>query len=170
MKQFPVYFELQKIAYTVVMASRKLKHYFQAHCIKVLSAQPPEALFRNNEAIGGIGKWATELNEFIVDFEHRSAIKSRALTDFIVVWTPTAYDTTIQFEEPIWIVHCDGAWGMNSTRITAILTPPKGPKLRYAARLEFLTTNNIAKYEAVLLGLRKLRALGVRRCIVRSDS
>ena len=59
---------------------------------------------------------------------------------------------------------------MTGVGIAAILTPPKGPKLRYVARLEFLTTNNIAEYEAVLLGLRKLRALGVRRCIVRSDS
>ena len=39
------YSELEKIAYTIVIASRKLKHYFQAHCIKVLSAQPLEALF-----------------------------------------------------------------------------------------------------------------------------
>jgi ribonuclease HI len=51
-----------------------------------------------------------------------------------------------------------------------VLIPPSGPKLRYAARLHFLSTNNTAKYEAVLLGLRKLRALGVRRCIVKSDS
>ena len=99
------YFELEKIAYTVVLASRMVKHYFQAHRIKVLSAQPLEALFRNSEAIGRIRKWATELNEFVVDFEHRSAIKSQALVDFIADWTPTAYDTTIQFEEPIWIVH-----------------------------------------------------------------
>ena len=59
---------------------------------------------------------------------------------------------------------------MASAGIAAILTPPKGPKLRYVARLEFPMTNNIAEYEAVLLGLRKLKALGVRRCIVRSDS
>jgi ribonuclease HI len=59
---------------------------------------------------------------------------------------------------------------MTGVGIAAILTPLKGPKLRYAARLEFLTTNNIAEYEAVLLGLRKLRALGVRRCIVRLNS
>jgi hypothetical protein len=32
------YSELEKIAYTMVMASRKLKHYFQAYRIKVLSA------------------------------------------------------------------------------------------------------------------------------------
>jgi ribonuclease HI len=50
---------------------------------------------------------------------------------------------------------------MAGVGIAAILSPPKGPRLRYASRLEFPTTNNIAKYEAVLLGLRKLRALGV---------
>jgi ribonuclease HI len=54
--------------------------------------------------------------------------------------------------------------------ISAILMPPKGPKLHYVARLEFLATNNIVEYKVVFLGLRKLRALGVRRCIVRSDS
>ena len=42
---------------------------------------------------------------------------------------------------------------MNGAGIAAILTLPKGPKLRYAARLEFLTTNNIVEYEVVLLGL-----------------
>ena len=45
------------------------------------------------------------------------------------------------------------AWVMNGVGIAAILTPPKGPKLCYVAKLEFLTTNNIAQYEAVLLGL-----------------
>ena len=89
LKQFPIYFiskallgaklnyiEIEKKAYTVVMASKKLKHYFQAHRIKILSVQPLEALFRNSEAIRRIGKWALELNDYIVDFEHRSAIKS----------------------------------------------------------------------------------------------
>jgi hypothetical protein len=80
------------------MASRKLKHYIQAHRIKVPLAQPLEVLFHNSEAIGRIGKWATELNKFVVDFEHRSAIKSQALADFVAYWTPTAYDTTMQFE------------------------------------------------------------------------
>jgi ribonuclease HI len=31
-------------------------------------------------------------------------------------------------------------------------------------------TNNIAEYEAILLGLRKLRAIGVQRCTLRTDS
>jgi ribonuclease HI len=57
----------------------------------------------------------------------------------------------------------------------AIITSPTGVKYRYAARLSFTLesdrcTNNIAEYEAVILGLRKLRALGVTTCIIRIDS
>ena len=127
--------ELEKIAYTIIMASRKLKHYFQAHCIRDLSAQPLEALFRNSEAIRRIGKWAAELNEYIVDFEHKSAIKSQELVDFIANWMSSAFDTTLKFEEPEWTVHCDGAWGTAGAGVSAILTPPSGPRLRYVARL-----------------------------------
>ena len=36
--------------------------------------------------------------------------------------------------------------------------------------MEFNCTNNIADYEAILLGLRKLRAMGIRRVVLKSDS
>jgi ribonuclease HI len=57
----------------------------------------------------------------------------------------------------------------------AILTSPLGIKLRYTVRLQFNSgankcTNNIVEYEAILLGLRKLRAISVQRCILRTDS
>jgi ribonuclease HI len=56
-----------------------------------------------------------------------------------------------------------------------ILTSPSGNKLQYAARLQFSNeadkcTKNIIEYEAVLLGLRKLWAIGVQRCILHIDS
>jgi hypothetical protein len=36
--------------------------------------------------------------------------------------------------------------------------------------LDFNCTNNIAEYESLLLGLRKLKAMGIRRAILKSDS
>ena len=58
---------------------------------------------------------------------------------------------------------------------TMIITSPTGVKYRYAACLNFALesnrcTNNIAEYEAVILGLRKLWALGATTCIIRTDS
>jgi ribonuclease HI len=52
---------------------------------------------------------------------------------------------------------------------------PTWVKHRYATRLSFALesdrcTDNVAEYEAVILGLRKLRALGVTTCIIKTDS
>jgi hypothetical protein len=55
------YTELEKVLYAVLMASRKLRHYFQAYHIIVPSSQPLKDIMRNREATGRIGKWAAEL-------------------------------------------------------------------------------------------------------------
>jgi hypothetical protein len=69
------YSELEKIAYAVVMAARKLRHYFEGHKIRVITNQPLNDLFMNKEASTQIIKWAAELSEYTIDFETRSAIK-----------------------------------------------------------------------------------------------
>jgi hypothetical protein len=64
LKQIPVYFasealsgskifysELEKIAYAVIMAARKLRHYFEGHKIRVITNQPLSDLFANREAL-----------------------------------------------------------------------------------------------------------------------
>jgi hypothetical protein len=68
------YTELGKVLYAVLMASRKLRHYFQAYYIIVPSSQPLKDIMRNREATRRIGKWAAELNEFTIDYVHRSSI------------------------------------------------------------------------------------------------
>jgi ribonuclease HI len=51
-----------------------------------------------------------------------------------------------------------------------VLVAPSKVKTCYAAKLDFSCTNNIAEYEALMLGLRKLRAIGIRRAILKTDS
>ena len=51
-----------------------------------------------------------------------------------------------------------------------MLVSPSKVKTCYAAKLDFSCTNNIAEYEALLLGLRKLKAMGIRRAILKTDS
>jgi hypothetical protein len=84
------YTELEKVLYVVLMASRKLRHYFQAYHIIVPSSQPLKDIMRNREATGRIKKWAAELKEFTIDYVHRSSIQPQALADFIADWTPEA--------------------------------------------------------------------------------
>jgi ribonuclease HI len=166
--------ELEKIYYSVVMASRKLRHYFEAFKVRVTSDRGLGELFRNPEASVRIAKWAAEHSEYHITFEPRTTIKSQVLADFIVDWT----GPTRQQEEPpekVWTIHYDDASCHAGAGAAAIITPPTGIKHRYATRLSFALvsdrcTNNIAEYEAVILGLRKLRVLGVTTCIVKADS
>jgi ribonuclease HI len=67
-------------------------------------------------------------------------------------------------------VFCDGSWGTFNAGASTILISPSKIRTCYATRLEFNCTNNIAEYEALLLGLRKLKAMGVRRAVLKSDS
>jgi hypothetical protein len=78
-----LYFELEKIAYAVVMASKKLEHYFEAHKTMVFTDQPLNDLFVNKGASSRIAKWATELSKHTIDHGKRPAIKSQMLDDFV---------------------------------------------------------------------------------------
>jgi ribonuclease HI len=163
------YSKMKKICYDVVMSTRKLQHYFEAHRVRVLMNQPLNDIFENRDSSDRIGKWVMELSEHVVDFKKRSAIKSQVFTD----WTDPSSYTEGVVDTP-WQVLCDGAWGVSGAGAATILTSPSGVKLRCAARLQFTAetskcSNNIAKYEVVLLGLRKLRAMGVQHCILKTD-
>jgi ribonuclease HI len=154
----------------VLMASRKLRHYFQAYHIIVPSSQPLKDIMRNREATGRIGKWAAELNEFSIDYVHRSSIQSQALADFIADWTLGAQEEETNKDAEAWTVFCDGSWGTFGTGAAAVLVAPSKVRTCYATKLDFSCTNNIAEYEALLLGLRKLKATGIRMAILKTDS
>jgi hypothetical protein len=82
------YLETHKLIYVVLVVSRKLRHYFQAHRV-VVTSYPLKAILHNSNATGNIAKWAAELAEFQLDFQPRHAVKSQVLADFIVEWTPS---------------------------------------------------------------------------------
>jgi hypothetical protein len=51
----------QKLLYTLLIASRKLRHYFQGHPIKVVTNRPLETILRNTNVTGRVAEWAVEL-------------------------------------------------------------------------------------------------------------
>jgi ribonuclease HI len=170
-----LYSKLEKIAYAVVMATRNLRHYFEAHKVILLTDQPLNDLFINKEASSRIAKWATELSEHTIDFGKRSTIKSQVLADFVVDWTSPRNTAGDEELIPVWEIRCDGSWGRKGAKIAPIVTSPTGVKLRYAARLDYSDpsdrcTNNTTEYEALLLGLRKVRALGASNFLVKCDA
>jgi hypothetical protein len=110
------YSEVEKICYAVIMSACKLRHYFEAHTIKVLTNQLLNNIFDNRNSSGRISKWATELSEHVVDFEKCSTIKSQILANFIVEWMEPGSAIEGEMPESPWLVYCDGAWGRGDSR------------------------------------------------------
>ena len=104
-RSHPVYFDssvlrdarerypmMQKLLLAILIASRKMRPYFEGHPITVVSKYNLRSPLENPLATGRISAWAMELQGFGLKFEHTNNIKSQALADFTAVWTETAID------------------------------------------------------------------------------
>ena len=76
----------QKLLLALLVASRKLRHYFQGHPIKVVSAYPLERLLRSPNVAGRVAEWNIELQAFQLEFSTTGVIKGAALADFVAEW------------------------------------------------------------------------------------
>ena len=78
---------MEKLAFALVMAARKLKPYFQAHTVIVLIDKPLRRAMSNPNAAGQLALWAIELSEFDIQYRPRTAIKGQVVADFIAEFT-----------------------------------------------------------------------------------
>ena len=64
----------------------------------------------------------------------------------------------------------DGSSNQRSGGAGVVIQTPEGDKIECMIRLDFPTTNNEAKYEALVAGLDLERATGAENMIIHCDS
>jgi len=67
------YLQTQKLIYAVILARRRLQHYFLGHPITVVSSFPLGEIIQSREATGRIAKWSVELMSETLTYAPRKA-------------------------------------------------------------------------------------------------
>ncbi|GJY61050.1 reverse transcriptase domain-containing protein [Tanacetum coccineum] len=186
-KQVPVYFvsralrgpeinytPMEKLVLALLSASKRLKRYFQAHTIVVITDQPIKQLLSSLEISGRMLKWKFELEGYDIQYRPRTAIKGQILADFIVERpeeeSPDEFMTEPKEVPETWTLFTDGSSCIDGFGAGLIITNPEGVEFTYAMRFTFEATNNEAEYEALIAGLRIAEQMGVKNLQAHVDS
>ncbi|XP_075106773.1 uncharacterized protein LOC142179796 [Nicotiana tabacum] len=160
----------------LVMASRKLRPYFQCHPISVITAYPLRIILHKQELSSRLAKWAIELSEYDIMYQSRTAIKSQVLADFVAEFS-TKIVPEVEKELQIftgsnlgtWTLFIDGSSNIKGASLGIILIPPSGESIRQPIKC-YPITNNEAEYEAVIAGLELARELSIEQIVIKSDT
>ncbi|GJY81797.1 reverse transcriptase domain-containing protein [Tanacetum coccineum] len=173
------YSPVEKLALSLINMTRRLRRYFEAHPVKVITDQPIKNILSRTEASGKLAKYAVEIGAYKISFMPRSAVKGQVLVDFLSD-APDREREDEYFRMPdvppeigdteAWTLYMDGAASSKGSGAGLVLIGPSGVEYAYALRLTFDSTNNEAEYEALLAGLRIARRMNISWIEVKVDS
>jgi hypothetical protein len=180
--QYPVYFiskvlsdsktqhfHIMSLAYTLLITSCKLSHYFQAHQIEVHMSLTLGEILNNREETRKIVKWAIEPSMYDIIYKHRTEIKVQTLSNFVAEWTMIQTPPK-EREIEYWTINFDGSLQLQGAGAGILVTSPIGESFKLVLQMHFPASNNAAEYEALLHGPRITTALGFHRLKVLGDS
>ncbi|GJX96794.1 reverse transcriptase domain-containing protein [Tanacetum coccineum] len=166
------YTPMEKLVLSLVFAAKRLRRYFQAHPIVVITDQPIKQIISRPDVAGRLQKWSVMLGEHNITYRPRTSVKGQILADFLVEKPDENPPDTSVVETPQepWTLFTDGSSCVDGSGAGLILTSPEGTEFTYALRFQFTASNNEAEYEALIAGLRIAAQMGVRNVQVSVDS
>ena len=126
---------MEKLAFALVTAVRKLKLYFQAHTIIVLTDQPLKKAMSSPEAAERIALWAIELSKFDIQYRLRTAVKGQIVADFITEYTQLKGKGAEGLGQ--WSIYKDGSSNQHAGGAGMVIQTPEGDKIKCMIQLDF---------------------------------
>ncbi|PKI61509.1 hypothetical protein CRG98_018093 [Punica granatum] len=177
------YPKIEKMCCALVWVMQRLQQYALYHTVHLLSkADPLKYLLDSPSSMRNVAKWRCQLTEYDIEYVSRTSVKGQAIADHLAEF-PIDDDTPINSDFPDerilqvsdeeetlgWKMYFDGAVNYTGSGISAVLISPEGRHFPVAAKIDFPCTNNIAEYEACILGLQAAIDLKVKELKVFGD-
>nr|GEU68219.1 hypothetical protein [Tanacetum cinerariifolium] len=143
------YSPMEKLVLSLVLAAKRLRQYFQAHPVTVITDQPIKQVMSRLDVAGRLQKWSIMLGEHNITYRPRTSVKGQILADFLIEMPRENTQAALAAEtqrEP-WTLFTDGSSCADES-----------------------TSNNEAEYEALIAGLWITARMGVKYVHVSVDS
>ncbi|KAI5352420.1 hypothetical protein L3X38_005311 [Prunus dulcis] len=125
----------------LVVSARKLRPYYQAHRVIVMTDFPLRSILHSPDASQRLMNWAIKLSQYNLLYRPKTTIKAQ-----------------------------DGASNQKGARVGVVITTPDGTLLEQAITLGFPASNNEAEYEALLASLSLAKELATKKLAIYSYS
>nr|GEY21885.1 reverse transcriptase domain-containing protein [Tanacetum cinerariifolium] len=78
------YSPMEKLVLSLIFTAKRLRRYFQAHPIVVITDQPIKKVMSRPDVAGRLQKWSIMLGEHNITYRPRTSIKGQILADFLI--------------------------------------------------------------------------------------
>ncbi|XP_070015814.1 uncharacterized protein [Nicotiana sylvestris] len=158
------YSPIEKLCLALVFSIQKLKHYFQANVVRlVFRANPIKFVMSKPILSDRLSRWYLQFQQSEIMYIPQKAIKGQALANFLADHPiPDDWDLTDELldedsmvieVQPPWKMYFDGAVHRRGAGACVVFVTSQGKVLPYSFILTQLCSNNVAEYQALILGL-----------------
>jgi ribonuclease HI len=174
----------ERACLALIYASQRLRHYFLAHKIQLMTkSHPIRSLLYRPILSGRLAQWLLQLSQYEIITETPMAIKSQAIVDLLAQF-PGEDSSSISHEVPggvgetlladlvdsIWTLKFDGSSTSSSSRVGIVLIKEDGETIAKSFKLDFSCSNNASEYEANITRLPIAHEMGIKHLRVIGDS
>ena len=177
------YSRAEKACLFLIYTAQRLRHYFLAHTIYLMTkSHPISSLLWCPVLSGRLAQWLLQLSEFEIIPITPTAVKGQAIAD-LLAWFLGEEGWNVANEVPgdlpevsvveaagaKWTLRFDGSSTATEGGARIVLIKEVGEAVAMSFKLNFPCTNNTAEYEAYLTGLAVAREMGIKHLRVIGD-
>uniref|UniRef100_A0A2N9FDC7 Reverse transcriptase domain-containing protein n=1 Tax=Fagus sylvatica TaxID=28930 RepID=A0A2N9FDC7_FAGSY len=160
----------------LIYASQRLRHYFLAHKVQLMTkSHPIRSLLQRPVLSGRLAQWLLQLSQYEIIAETSTAIKSQAIAHLLAQFLGED-NSFISDEVPgeinevflagladsVWTLKFDGSSTATSAGAGIVLYKDDGEAVTKSFKFDFPCSNNAAEYEAYLAGLAIAYEMGIK--------
>ncbi|KAL0378915.1 UNVERIFIED_CONTAM: hypothetical protein Sradi_3197000 [Sesamum radiatum] len=173
------YSPVEKVCLALFYAIKKLRHYFEAYSIRLISRADPVKFVMSRPVLSGrLAKWSIVFNQYEIEYVPQKAIKGQALANFLADHPmPAEWDISDDFPDEDVFLSKSSRHGQCSSMGSTIdgagqcrICFTEKQVLTYSFVLGELCSNNVAEYQALIIGLQIALETGIIEMEVYGDS